>query len=142
MRESDKHFIWAIVYAIIMIGCCVFSISAARHEDDDVWVSIDNHLDEFTYDSTYHSINDEHTFYLFDTDSTKICMVSLDDKRRRATAFANYNYHSKVIGYSVNPWSRKVYKKLIKRVPEKYRVDGEELWKKELLDKINNSDKH
>jgi hypothetical protein len=69
-------------------------------------------------------------------------MVTIGDKHKKATAFANYNYHSKVIGSSANPWSKKVYKKLIKRVPEKYRVDGEELWKKELLDKINNSDKH
>lgn len=142
MKEIDKHFLGTIITAIIMIGCLVFTVCATRHEDDDVWVSIYKHLDEFTYDHTYHSINDEHTFYLFDIDSTKICMVSLNDKRRRATAFANYNYHSKVIGSSFNPWSRTVYKKLIQRVPEKYRVYNEDLWKKELLNKINNPDKH
>ena len=142
MKESDKHFLGAIITLIICLGCFFATISGIYHSDDDVWISIDNHLDEFTYDNTYQSIIDEHTFYLFDTDSTKICMVTLDGKSRSATAFANYNYHVKVIGSSLNPRSRAVYKKLIKRVPEKHKVDSEELWKKELLNKINNSDKH
>lgn len=111
MKQFKVFFIGVILPLLaVLLTVNIWSSNA----DLKVWKEVNKHADEFVYD---HTSDDGwiSSFILYDKDSTYVCDILLDNRDKKTSVF---NGHTCIASRFNTMYSNKVYKKLIKNIPE------------------------
>jgi hypothetical protein len=113
---------------IIFLICGIYIANIDRN----IWTEVTKHADEFVYD--HDSFDGNYiVMKLYDQDSTYVCEAFMSVRDRKTAIFKDRD----LLASSANSfWSRKMYKLLLKNVPDYIIAKSNSKAKDEVLQKL------